>query len=54
MTDLLRGIARRGAICGLDFCEVVPALDLRDLTSIFGSRLLLNFIGAMAHAGRVG
>ena len=54
MTDLMRGIARRGRICGIDFCEVVPALDLRDLTSIFGSRLILNFIGAMAHAGRIG
>jgi agmatinase len=54
MTDLMRGIARRGRICGIDFCEVVPALDVRDLTSIFGSRLILNFIGAMAHAARIG
>lgn len=54
MTDLVRGIARRGAVCGIDFCEVVPSLDLQELTSIFGSRLILNFIGAMAHAGRIG
>ena len=47
-------LARRGAIAGIDFCEVVPALDIRDLTSIFASRLILNFIGAMAHSGRIG
>ena len=52
MTDLVRGIARRGPIVGIDFCEVVPELDLRDLSSLFGSRLILNFIGAMAHAGQ--
>jgi agmatinase len=54
MTDLVKGIARRGAIAGIDFCEVVPALDIRDLTSIFASRLILNFIGAMAHSGQIG
>jgi agmatinase len=52
MTDLFKGIARRGAIVGLDFCELVPQLDLRDLTSLFGARLILNAIGAMAHAGQ--
>jgi agmatinase len=54
MTDLVKGIAERGAISGIDFCELVPALDIRDLTSIFASRLILNFIGAMAHSGQIG
>ena len=54
MTDLVKGIARRGPVAGIDFCEVVPALDVRDLTSIFASRLILNFLGAMAQAGRIG
>jgi len=54
MTDLVKGIARRGAIAGIDFCEIVPALDVRDLTSIFAARLILNFIGAMAHSGQIG
>jgi agmatinase len=52
MTEILKGVARRGRICGLDLCEVVPALDLRELTAIFGSRLILNAIGAMARAGQ--
>jgi len=54
MTDLVKGIARRGPIVGIDFCEVVPELDVRGLTSLFGARLILNFIGAMAHAGQLG
>ena len=54
MTDLVKGIAQRGAIAGIDFCEIVPALDIRDLSSIFASRLILNFIGAMAHSGQIG
>jgi len=54
MTDLVKGIAQRGAIAGIDFCEIVPALDIRDLSSIFASRLILNFIGVMAHSGRIG
>jgi agmatinase len=54
MTDLVKGIAGRGTIVGIDFCELVPALDIRDLTSIFASRLLLNFMGAMAHSGQIG
>ena len=54
MTDLVKGIARRGAIAGIDFCEVIPALDIRDLTSILASRLILNFIGAMAHCAQIG
>jgi agmatinase len=54
MTDLVKGIAKRGTIVGIDFCEVVPALDVRDLTSIFAARLILNFIGTMAHSGQIG
>jgi agmatinase len=54
MTDLVKGIAKLGDILGIDFCELVPALDVRDLTSIFGARLILNFIGAMAHSGQIG
>ncbi|MBA7568598.1 Guanidinobutyrase [subsurface metagenome] len=54
MTDLVKGIAKRGAIAGIDFCEVVPDLDVRNLTSIFAARLILNFIGAMAHSGQIG
>jgi agmatinase len=54
MTDLFKGIARRGAIAGIDVCELAPDLDTRNLTSILFSRLILNFIGSMAHSGHLG
>ena len=54
MMDLLKGIARRGRIVGLDYCALVPELDLRNLTAIFAARLLLNVIGTLAHAGQIG
>lgn len=52
--DLLRGVAAMGNIVGFDFVEVVPALDVRNLTSMLAARLTLNLIGAMAHTGQIG
>jgi agmatinase len=52
--DLLRGVAAKGNIVGFDFVEVVPALDVRNLTSMLAARLTLNLIGAMAHTGQIG
>ena len=53
-TNLLRGIAAKGKIVGFDFVEVVPSLDVRDMTSLVAARLTLNLIGALAHAGQIG
>lgn len=53
-TDLLRGIAAKGEVAGFDFVEVVPSLDVNDMTSHIAARLTLNMIGAMAHAGQIG
>ncbi len=53
-TDLLRGIAEKGPVAGFDFVEVVPSLDVNDMTSHLAARLTLNMIGAMAHAGQIG
>ncbi|CAN5656649.1 agmatinase [soil metagenome] len=53
-TDLLRGIAAKGPVVGFDFVEVVPALDVNEMTSHLAARLTLNMIGAMAHAGQIG
>jgi agmatinase len=52
--DLLRGVAAKGPIVGFDFVEVVPALDVRNLTSMLAARLTLNLLGAMAHSGQIG
>jgi len=51
---LLRGVAAKGKIVGFDFVEVVPALDVRNLTSMLAARMTLNLLGAMAHEGQIG
>lgn len=53
-TNLLKGIAARAPVVGLDVVGVSPARDLHDRTSLLGARLILNLAGALAHAGRIG
>ncbi|MDP6948262.1 MAG: agmatinase [Arenicellales bacterium] len=52
--NLMRGLARKGKVVGMDFVEVVPELDVSNLTSQFGARMLLNLIGVLAHNGYIG
>jgi agmatinase len=54
ITNLMKGLARKGRIAGYDFVEVVPSLDVGNMTSLLGARLILNLIGALAHAGQIG
>jgi agmatinase len=54
VTNLLKGIAARGPVVGVDLVGIVPAHDLNDQTSLLGARLILNLAGALAHAGRLG
>jgi agmatinase len=51
---LLRGVAARGRVVGFDLVEIVPAADVRDLTSLLGARLALDLLGALAWAGQIG
>lgn len=51
---LLRGLASKGQVVGFDLVEIVPSVDLRDLTSLVGVRLILNLLGALARGGRLG
>ncbi len=53
-TNLLKGIAARAPVVGLDLVGISPAKDLHDMTSLLGARLILNLLGALAHAGRIG
>lgn len=53
-TNLMRGLAARGRIVGLDFVEVVPSADVANMTSLLAARLILNLIGALAHSGQIG
>lgn len=53
-SNLLRGLARKGRIAGMDMVEVVPSLDVANITSHVAARLMVNLIGEMAHTGQIG
>jgi agmatinase len=42
---LLRGLAARGEVVGIDVCEFYPALDVNDLTALTIARLFTMVIG---------
>ena len=50
LLNLMRGLAKRGWLAGMDFVEVVPEKDVAGLTSLFAARQVLNFIGVLAHS----
>ncbi len=53
VTNLLKGIAAKAPVVGFDLVGISPAKDLHGITSLLGSRLILNLVGALAHTGRV-
>ena len=53
-TDLVRAIARKGSIVGINLFEVRPELDTNNLTVSTGAQLIINFIGTLAHSGQIG
>jgi agmatinase len=52
--DLVKGIAQKGSIVGINLFEVRPELDTNNLTASTGAQLIINFIGTLAHSGQVG
>ena len=50
--DLLRGLATRGRVVGMDLAEMVPDHDLHGLGGRTAGRLVMNLIAAMARAGQ--
>ena len=52
--NIMRGLAQKGKLVGMDFVEVVPENDVANLTSLFAARQILNFIGVLAHNRQVG
>ena len=50
--NLMRGLAGKGNIVGMDFVEIVPENDVANLTSLFAARQILNFIGVLSHSGQ--
>lgn len=52
-TALLKAVAERSTIVGMDMVEVAPRHDHRGMTSILAARLILNLIAAMARSGHL-
>jgi agmatinase len=53
-TDLLRGLAGKGRMAGLDIVEIVPSLDLNNITSLVAVRLVMTVLGAAVRSGQLG
>jgi agmatinase len=53
-SNLLRGVARMGTVVGYDVVEVVPHIDVANITSHVCARLTVNLIGEMAQTGPIG
>ncbi len=51
LLNLMRGLAGKGMLRGMDFVEVVPENDVAQITSLFAARQILNFIGLAARSG---
>jgi hypothetical protein len=51
-TNLIKGIAGKGRIAGIDILEVVSAPAVQLLTCLLATRLTLNAIGAMVEFGQ--
>jgi len=47
--DLLREVARRFEVVGVDFVEVSPPYDPSGITSLLAARTSLDFIGSIFH-----
>lgn len=50
--ELLAGLAKRGAIVGVDLVETAPDYDHSGSTAILAAQLLLNLIGRIRHHAR--
>jgi len=47
--ELLKAVARRGKVLGVDLVEVAPPYDPSGVTAILAAQILLNFLGFIFH-----
>lgn len=52
VSGIVRGLATRGRIAGLDVVEIMPSLDINGITSLVATRLILNALGGMVRSGQ--
>ena len=48
--EILKGLASRGTVAGIDLVEVAPDYDRDGTTAFLAAQLLLSFLGYIFHA----
>ena len=48
--EILKGLAEKGDVVGIDLCEVAPDYDHTGMTAFLAAQLLLNFLGFVFEA----
>ena len=48
--NLMRGLAGKGTLMGMDFVEMVPEYDVTNQTAFLAARQIINFIGIAARS----
>ena len=48
---LVRGLAHKGRVVGMDIVEITPARDVNQISAVTAVRLILNLIGSAVRAG---
>jgi agmatinase len=49
--DLIRGLANKGRLVGMDFVELMPGRDVNEISSLTCAHIILNFIASAVRAG---
>ena len=49
--DLIKGLAAKGRLAGMDFVELQPKRDLNEISSLTAAHIIVNFIAAAVRSG---
>ncbi len=49
--ELIRGLADKGRMVGMDFVELMPARDINQISSLTAAHIILNYIAATVRGG---
>ena len=52
--DLLKGLAGKGKLVGMDFVELTPMRDVNEISSLTCAHIILNFIAAAVRSSYFG
>ncbi|MGH3626695.1 MAG: agmatinase [Sciscionella sp.] len=54
MLRFIRAIAREAPLCGMEVVEVAPPYDVGDVTSLLACRAIMDVLGTLVAAGKLG